>query len=133
MDEQEKILNDFFETLDERLEDCSVEDTLTAFYKLMIKFQEQLNDEQELGVKIGNSPTGRLTRMEYYPPSLVVFYLNTGNGPVMVLQHHTQLNCSFVALPKANHQGPAVRLGFQVQEETEPERVSVECLPKKIS
>lgn len=133
MDEQTQNLNDLFRDMKGTFEDCPARDALRAFYRLMMEFQARLDNKHELGVQIGDSQPGRLTRMEYWEPDLIVFYINTENGPVTVLQNHTQLNCLFVALPKANRQGPAVRLGFQVPEATGPERVSFECLPKKIS
>ena len=89
--------------------------------EIVKEFEGDLDDEHEIGLKIvslGQTGLYHVQDIDYWPPYILVFRcLDSDGAKVTLIQHHTQLNFLLTALPKADAQRPARRVGFAVQED----------------
>lgn len=80
-------------------------------------FQEELDDEHEVGVQLasfGESLLLQVTDIGYSNPCLIHFYGSCNGQEAELIQHVNQLNFLLVALPKADPEKPARRIGFDI-------------------
>ena len=87
-------------------------------------FEEQLDNAHEvaMGFVGGDAGVLRIEGMGYFDPDIVTFYGTDAAGARMQLvQHVSQLNVVFRALPKADEKAAPNRIGFRLVEELERE------------
>ncbi|MEQ6248894.1 DUF6173 family protein [Sulfitobacter sp. HNIBRBA3233] len=86
------------------------------------KFEESLDDQHELAMGFAGADAGvlRIEGMGYFDPDIVTFYGTDPAGAKMQLvQHISQLNVVFRALPKARDHEVAQRIGFKLVKDLE--------------
>ncbi len=85
-------------------------------------FEEQLDAEQEAAMGFTGSDAGvlRIEGMGFFAPDIVTFYGSDNAGlKTQLIQHVSQLNVTLRALPKANEEAPAQRIGFRLAADLE--------------
>lgn len=85
-------------------------------------FEEQLDNEHEVafGFTGGNAGVLRIEGMGYFDPDIVTFYgSDPQGGRTQLVQHVSQLNVMFRALPKADKAAEPNRIGFRLVEDLE--------------
>lgn len=85
-------------------------------------FEEQLDNEQEvaMGFTGGDAGVLRIEGMGYFDPDIVTFYgSDPAGGRTQLVQHVSQLNVMFRALPKAVEGEAPNRIGFRLVEDLE--------------
>jgi hypothetical protein len=90
-------------------------------------FEEQLDSEQEVAMGFAGGDAGvmRIEGMGYFDPDIVTFYGSDSAGTrTQLVQHVTQLNVMLRALPKAEPETPATRIGFRLARDLEEDRDS---------
>jgi hypothetical protein len=90
-------------------------------------FEEQLDSEQEVAMGFAGGDAGvmRIEGMGYFDPDIVTFYGSDSAGTrTQLVQHVTQLNVMLRALPKAQPETPATRIGFRLARDLEEGRDS---------
>ena len=83
-------------------------------------FESGLDNNHEVGVKLaafGQSITLSVTDIGYANPSTLYFYGFVGDQKATLIQHVSQLNFLLVAVPKADPEKPARRIGFSPSSE----------------
>ena len=89
--------------------------------QLIKEFEANLNNEQEVGLKIvsvGGTIAYYVEELNYYEPYILVFKCHTAdNQKIILIQHHPQLNFMLTTLPKQDPQQPAKRIGFKIHSE----------------
>jgi|HigsolmetaGSP12D_1036236.scaffolds.fasta_scaffold00449_4 hypothetical protein len=93
--------------------DSIVEDILDA----VNNFNNNLDDEHEVGIiltSFGQTVTLNITGIGYQGDKLVrlVGYLSENGNPVELIQHVTQTNLLFAAIPRENPEEPKKEIGF---------------------
>lgn len=85
-------------------------------------FEEQLDNEHEvaMGFVGGDAGVLRIEGMGYFDPDIVTFYgSDPAGGRTQLVQHVSQLNVMFRALPKAVEGKAPNRIGFRLVEDLE--------------
>ena len=85
-------------------------------------FEEQLDSEHEvaMGFVGGDAGVLRIEGMGYFDPDIVTFYGSDPTGArTQLVQHVSQLNVMFRALPKAVEGNAPNRIGFRLVEDLE--------------
>ena len=85
-------------------------------------FEEQLDNEHEVAMGFVGSDAGvlRIEGMGYFDPDIVTFFGKDGaGGRMQLVQHVSQLNVVFRALPKAVQDKAPNRIGFRLLEALE--------------
>lgn len=85
-------------------------------------FEEQLDNEHEVafGFTGGDAGVLRIEGMGYFDPDIVTFYgADPQGGRTQLVQHVSQLNVMFRALPKADKAAAPQRIGFRLVEDLE--------------
>ncbi len=85
-------------------------------------FEEQLDSEHEvaMGFTGGDAGVLRIEGMGYFDPDIVTFYgKDPTGGRTQLVQHVSQLNVMFRALPKAVEGKAPNRIGFRLVEDLE--------------
>ena len=85
-------------------------------------FEEQLDNDHEIAMGFVGGDAGvlRIEGMGYFDPDIVTFYgSDPAGGRTQLVQHVTQLNVMFRALPKAVEGKAPNRIGFQLVEDLE--------------
>ena len=80
-------------------------------------FEEQLDAEHEVAMGFAGGDAGvlRIEGMGYFDPDIVTFYgVDSSGARTQLVQHVTQLNVMLRALPKAQPETPATRIGFRL-------------------
>lgn len=80
-------------------------------------FEKQLNPDQEVAMGIAGSEAGVLTieGIGYFEPDIITFYGRDESGlKTQLIQHVSQLSVMLRAVPKAEPQEPARRIGFRL-------------------
>ncbi len=80
-------------------------------------FEQQLDADQEVAVGFAGSDAGVLTieGLGYFPPDMVTFYGRDEDGrKTQLIQHVSQLSVMLRAVPKAEPEEPARRIGFRL-------------------
>ncbi|MEM6940300.1 MAG: DUF6173 family protein [Pseudomonadota bacterium] len=83
-------------------------------------FEEQLDNEHEvaMGFVGGDAGVLRIEGMGYFDPDIVTFYgTDPAGGRTQLVQHVSQLNVMFRALPKAVQGKAPNRIGFRLVED----------------
>ena len=92
----------------------------TQLMELVEEFESELNDEQEIGLKIislGNAEIYHVLNIDYRKPYLLVFHCLTQNGiEATLIQNYSQLNFLLIALPKLDSKKSARRIGFAMRQ-----------------
>ena len=91
------------------------------------KFEEGLDNEHEvaMGFVGGDAGVLRIEGMGYFDPDIVTFYGSDGaGGRTQLVQHVSQLNVMFRALPKAVQGEAPTRIGFRLVEDLERSEAS---------
>jgi hypothetical protein len=86
------------------------------------KFEEQLDNEHEvaMGFVGGDAGVLRIEGMGFFDPDIVTFYgSDPAGGRTQLVQHVSQLNVMFRALPKAVEGKAPNRIGFRLVEDLE--------------
>jgi hypothetical protein len=82
----------------------------------MIKFDEELNPEQEVGIKLvsfGQTVTFHVSEIRCYDPCLITFRGFTDDGSrVELIQHVSQISFVLIALQKLEPEAPKRPIGF---------------------
>lgn len=87
-------------------------------------FEEQLDSAHEVAMGFAGGDAGvmRIEGMGYFDPDIVTFYGSDNSGArTQLVQHVTQLNVMLRALPKAQPETPAMRIGFRLAKDLEPD------------
>lgn len=95
----------------------------SEFYKHLKKraeeFDNKLDGSQAVGVKLipsGQAVSFQVTALGYCDPSLIIFAGVTETGSeVQLIQHVSQINFVFMAMPRPNPEVPKPPLGFLQQ------------------
>ena len=75
-----------------------------------------------MGFAGGDAGVMRIEGMGYFDPDIVTFYGSDNSGArTQLVQHVTQLNVMLRALPKAQPETPATRIGFRLAKDLEPD------------
>ncbi|MEL6100152.1 MAG: DUF6173 family protein [Pseudomonadota bacterium] len=96
-----------------------------AYERIIIylkNFEESLDNDQEvaMGFTGGDAGVLRIEGMGYYDPDIVTFYgSDRGGAKTQLVQHVSQLNVMFRALPKATEEEEPVRIGFKLAQDLE--------------
>ena len=91
-----------------------------AYERLILyiqNFEQQLDAEHEVAMGFTGSNTGviRIEGIGYFDPDIITFYGSEGNGAkTQLVQHVSQLNVMLRAVPKAQEEAPANRIGFRL-------------------
>ena len=91
------------------------------------KFEEGLDNDHEvaMGFVGGDAGVLRIEGMGYFDPDIVTFYGSDGaGGRTQLVQHVSQLNVMFRALPKAVQGEAPTRIGFRLVEDLERSEAS---------
>lgn len=82
------------------------------------KFQSTLDDEHEVGLLLtnfGQSTLMNVTHIGYEKSVLMIFKGYVNNQSATLIQHINQINFLLLAVPKAEHEKPARRIGFNAE------------------
>ena len=85
-------------------------------------FEEQLDNDHEIamGFTGGNAGVLRIEGMGYFDPDIITFYGSDGGGAkTQLVQHVSQLNVMFRALPKQVSEAAPRRIGFRLVQDLE--------------
>ncbi|KIN62103.1 hypothetical protein Z946_959 [Sulfitobacter noctilucicola] len=88
-------------------------------------FEEKLDAEHEvaMGFTGGDAGVLRIEGMGYFDPDIVTFYgTDPAGSRTQLVQHVSQLNVMFRALPKAVEGKAAKRIGFRLVQQLEQEQ-----------
>lgn len=80
-------------------------------------FERQLDADQEVAMGFAGSDAGVLTieGLGYFPPDMLTFYGRDEDGmKTQLIQHVSQLSVMLRAVPKAEPEEPARRIGFRL-------------------
>ncbi|MEM9967451.1 MAG: DUF6173 family protein [Pseudomonadota bacterium] len=87
-------------------------------------FEEQLDNNQEVAMGFTGTEAGvlRIEGMGYFDPDIVTFYgIDGAGGRTQLVQHVSQLNVIFRALPKDVEDAAPKRIGFRLVQDLENE------------
>lgn len=87
--------------------------------KFIKEFEDELKDDEEVALQLasfGQSILLQVTDIGYHNPSLISFYGYVNNQWSQLVQHVNQLNFLLMAVPKADPDKPAKRIGFIAEE-----------------
>lgn len=91
----------------------------TRIKELIIDFEEDLNENEEVGLKLvtfGEAITIHIESIGYYNPSILTFTGTTTDGsPARLIQDVTQLSFLLIKVPRTHPERP--RIGFKLQQE----------------
>lgn len=105
------------------LDSVAVEDKSEAewaYERLVIyiqEFEEQLDNEHEVAMGFAGSEAGilQIEGMGFFAPDILTFHGTDEDGvPTQLIQHVTQLSVILRALPKADTEEAAKRIGFSL-------------------
>ena len=94
-----------------------------AYERLILyirNFESQLDARHEIAMGFAGGEAGilRIEGLGYFDPDIVTFYGQDEDGQKMQLvQHVTQLNVALRAVPRAQPEEPARRIGFRLSRE----------------
>mgnify|MGYP001617241334 CR=1 FL=1 len=94
-----------------------------AYERLILyirNFESQLDARHEIAMGFAGGEAGilRIEGLGYFDPDIVTFYGQDEDGQKMQLvQHVTQLNVALRAVPRAQPEEPARRIGFRLARE----------------
>ena len=110
----EARLEEISETFAPGVPETPAKSAYERLMKLVKNFEAGLDSEHEIGF-IATSSNGpcRVQQISYWSPDFLLFSCASGDGQnITLVQHHSQLNCSLLALPKFDRHAPARRIGF---------------------
>lgn len=79
-------------------------------------FEENLDENHEIWWALisSNYNTFYITKVENSDPDMIIFYWETENWPVQILQHISQINISLISLKKQKEHKEARRIWFDL-------------------
>lgn len=89
------------------------------------KFEEGLDENQEIAMGFAGTDAGvlKIEGMGYFDPDVVTFYgTDPAGGKMQLVQHVSQLNVIFRALPKQVETEAPNRIGFKLLEDLEQDK-----------
>lgn len=96
-----------------------------AYERLILyiqNFEQQLDARHEVAMGFAGGDAGvlKIEGLGYFDPDIITFYGSDAGGvKTQLIQHVSQLSVLLRALPKANAEAPATRIGFRLAAELE--------------
>jgi hypothetical protein len=97
------------------------ESMYTRLVKQIIRFEERLSGEEELGgrfVTVPNEGVFHILDISYWGPDMLIFRGKNADGsPIELLQHYTQMSVLLCVVPKEKEEPR--RIGFLLEKRLE--------------